>query len=215
MVRVVQVDNVRDGYADIVEMVYRHGDIVSPREKPTFEIQGLTVISMDPTINVIVDDEEFSEFIDSEIDTVTSGKPAEVKASAELIERLDLQDDGTFFESGIRKAISTHWDHWFDVLYNHDKSSRKIAAVFSDPEDDDLPCTVFLQFLYRSGELDLYTLNRSQDLLWGYPADMQLFETLQCRLASRLGVSTGLHWHTMISAHWYEEQWDEAKELWS
>lgn len=209
------VPNVVESYGELLEDIYHHGAAVRPRDKLTFEIRGLTVVSKDPTTHKLVEDRTF---IESEIRTVLSGDPPDVRANSELVERLDLEEDGTFFEKGIRDAISHNWDDWVHRLRKMDAASRKCAAVFTHPRDPDPPCTMFIQFLVRGGEVHLFTLNRSQDMFFAYPMDMELFETLQCRMAKELSevnpVGVGGHWHTMISAHIYEEQLDEIRELW-
>lgn len=216
LAQVMPVDNVVDSYGDLVEQVYRHGLMIAPREKVTFEVMGLMVVSDDPTVNMIPSGDQ-RDFLESEIETIKAGQPPKRAATPELIERLDLEEDGTFFEEGVRTAISSNWDHWVELLRKEDASSRKIATVFTTPDDKNPPCTMFLQFLVRNGRLHMFTVNRSQDLYFAYPMDMGLFETLQCEMAEELSavnnVDVGLHKHLMISAHLYEEQYDEWSDV--
>lgn len=205
------VDNVRDSYSDIVDFVLHRGDVVEARNYTTYELVNFSVTSKDPTVNRIWDaDDPRTELLKSEIRTVRQGEEPEVDFSGDDIdERLDL-DDGTFYEDIIRTRISEDWEEWVELL-SEDTETRKACSLFGSGPNP--PCTSRLQWLIRDGELNCYTFNRSQDMMFAYPMDVGLFEHYQVQLANELGVDVGIHQHTMTSAHIYVEQLEEAKEL--
>lgn len=198
-------------YRQILNEVMEYGSEVSPRGAKTKEIAPMIVSFVEPTENMIVDDVQ-QQFLESEIETVKSGDPPEMKAHDELIERLDLEEDGTFFEAGIREAVSTNWQTWID-RFSEDFATRKNCATFTVPSDDNPPCTIAMQFLVRDDKLHLTTFNRSQDLMFAFPMDAGLFGTLLEDMAYILELDVGFWTHIMGSAHIYEEQWQEAREI--
>lgn len=73
----------------------------------------------------------------------------------------------------------------------------------------DIPCTLNLQFLSRSGELSLITTMRSNDLWLGFPYDVFCFTTLQRLFAKVLGLKLGCYIHNVGSLHLYTR--DQSK----
>lgn len=204
-------DNAVDAYPYIVEQVMEMGSYVAPRGAYTVEIPGFEVEFRNPSKCMIVEGDT-RDFLESEIETIKAGEPPERTVDDELVERLDLEEDGTFFESGVREAISESWDAWVE-RFNEDPFTRKNAATFTSPGDTDPPCTMMMQFLYRNQQLHLYTVNRSQDMTFAFPMDMGLFGTLLQDMANEIGVAVGCHRHTMMSAHIYEEQLDDVEAI--
>lgn len=206
-----------ESYNVLLGNVLAQGDEASPRDSLTKELCGLYVSFDDPTDNMIVG-EEHEDFIESEIRTVMAGEPPEQKAPDELIERLDLEEDGTFFEQGIRDAISSNWDTWVS-RFHEDRDTRKNCATFTRPTDRDPPCTIAIQFVVRNNDVHLHTFNRSQDLMFAYPMDCALFGTLIEHMANDLDglvkdeITVGRWSHLMGSAHIYAEQFEEAKSI--
>lgn len=199
------------GYSEILDHVMAYGHEVRPRGSLTQEITGLVLEFHDPSECMIVDDVQ-KQFLESEVETVKDGTAPEMKASQELIDRLDLEEDGTFFEEGIRQAVSLNWMEWIERFQN-DPDTRKNAATFTVPVDDNPPCTIAMQFLLRDGELSLMTFNRSQDLMFAFPMDAGLFGTLLSDMAYVLEVDIGTWTHLIGSAHIYEEQFGEARQI--
>lgn len=76
----------------------------------------------------------------------------------------------------------------------------------------DVACTVYLQFIAREGELNLIAAMRSQDMLFGYPYDVQAFQWLQEVIAGRLGLELGFYEHRMNSCHYYTEREEQVLE---
>lgn len=85
-------------------------------------------------------------------------------------------------------------------------------AKYEDYDRGDVACTIYLQFLIRDGQLHAIANLRSQDMLWGYPYDVQAFQWVQEVIAGLLGVELGTYTHIMNSCHYYTEFEDKVIE---
>lgn len=209
---VMRLESPEQSYPIIIGEVMAQGEDVTVRGNETREAMGMYLIFDDPTDCMIVEGEK-REFLESEIETIMEGKPPKQKAPDEVAQRLDLEEDGTFFEDGVRTAVSELFKPWYNRFNTVGRTTRKNASTFSSPGDHDPPCTMVMQFMLRGGELHLITFNRSQDLIFAFPMDAGLFGNLLNTMAKSLGVPVGKWCHLMGSAHIYRDQWDEAKEI--
>lgn len=98
-----------------------------------------------------------------------------------------------------RQAVITMWD-----------SGDLIHADLGDHKD--LPCTLALQFLVRSGRLHMIATMRSNDVWLGLPYDVFAFTTLQALIARELQLDVGTYHHQAGSEHLYSRNRDKAKE---
>lgn len=97
------------------------------------------------------------------------------------------------------------------------ESSRQAVINFHQSgieryDGPDVACTIYLQFLIRDGELHCTANMRSQDMLFGYPYDVQAFQWLQEVLAGHLDVELGTYTHIMNSCHYYTEREEQILE---
>jgi thymidylate synthase len=77
----------------------------------------------------------------------------------------------------------------------------------------DVPCTIALQFILRSGLLSMVTYMRSNDVLWGLPHDIFAFTMIQEIVARHLGVDVGSYVHMVGSLHLYEDHLERAEQF--
>lgn len=109
---------------------------------------------------------------------------------------------------------------WLDYIYHllrKDPDSRQGVAVIYDigarAGSADKPCTLTLQFAIRGGKLYLTTNMRSNDLLWGFPYDINAFCFLQEVMAKWLGVEMGTYTHNAFSMHIYMQPEENHAQL--
>lgn len=100
------------------------------------------------------------------------------------------------------------------TLLKEKPSSRRAVVQLFDHEDiqvphKDVPCTCILQFILRSGKLDLTVYMRSNDVYLGLPHDIFSFTMIQELVARSLGASLGVYTHFVGSLHLYKK--DEAQ----
>lgn len=84
------------------------------------------------------------------------------------------------------------------------------AAAAANGQED-IPCTLTLQFLIRGGRLNLITTMRSNDAWLGLPYDLFCFCFIQLMMARKLGVEVGTYSHHAGSMHLYDKHWEAAR----
>lgn len=113
-----------------------------------------------------------------------------------------------YFDGNYAQRFNYWLDHIYQVLRKDPDSRQAVVSIYDGSArhlSPDIPCTLNLQFLLREGKLHLITTMRSNDLLWGFPYDVNAFCFLQDVLAKWLGVELGNYYHNVGSLHIYEE----------
>jgi len=100
-----------------------------------------------------------------------------------------------------------------ELIRGHSDTRRAVAAVYLpefdswrsavDGREDEVPCTVALQFLPRGDRLDAVTYMRSQDGLMVLPYDIFIFTLLQEYVSASVGLRPGTYHHVAGSLHYY------------
>lgn len=120
---------------------------------------------------------------------------------------------------GARIAVENQIERVVKVLKMNPDSRQAIMTMFW-PSDlsrvalnndfDDVPCTLSLQFLIRTGHLSLIANMRSNDAWRGLPYDVWCFTRIQTIIAAMLGVPVGLYVHQAGSMHIYEADYNKV-----
>lgn len=115
-------------------------------------------------------------------------------------------------------AVRIHY--WLEYVYRllkKDPDTRQavytIYGVQDRHESKDIPCTIMHHFMLRKGTLSLTSYMRSNDLLWGFPYDVNGFCFLLEFLTSALGVEVGTYTHIVGSLHLYVEREAQLTKL--
>lgn len=106
-------------------------------------------------------------------------------------------------------------------LLEDEPSSRHGVVLTWDPSGDGLggtqksnvPCPYTFTVNIIGGRLHLHNIVRSNDAVLGLPHDVAGFALLQCMLAQRLGVQTGVYTHSISNAHIYDNQYEAVEEM--
>lgn len=114
-----------------------------------------------------------------------------------------------FYESTKEKISQFYW--CFNEL-KKDINTRKAVINFnsiSHKGDNDLPCTISLQFLVRNNILDVFVNMRSNDLIYGLRYDLPFFCIIQIMMFLMLKniypeIAIGNYTHNSVSMHIYE-----------
>lgn len=132
---------------------------------------------------------------------------------------VEISDDGETNNSAYGYRISSKFgfDQWVYVkeLLKKDPNTRQAVIHIKDADSrptKDTPCTVYLQFLLREGQLHLSVHMRSNDIWMGVPYDMFSFCFLQVKMAMELGVKVGHYTHYAGSLHLYARDFETAKK---
>lgn len=110
--------------------------------------------------------------------------------------------------------------YWLEYIYRllkFDPDTRQaiftIYGIQDRHESKDIPCTVMHHYMVRDGKLNLTVYMRSNDLLWGFPYDVNAFCFIQEFLAAALGVELGTYTHIAGSLHLYTEREEQLTKL--
>jgi thymidylate synthase len=95
-----------------------------------------------------------------------------------------------------RQAVCSLW-----------RPSDLVNAFRGDKKD--LPCTLTLQFILRSGKLNLIVNMRSNDVWLGLPYDAWAWCSIQQLVADALDVELGWYQHQAGSLHVYERNFEK------
>ena len=106
---------------------------------------------------------------------------------------------GVLSSGTTRQAVVSCWE------------PRDLARA-ADRDCKDIPCTVALQFLLRSGALNCVCTMRSNDVWLGMPYDVFCFTTLQKLIADAIGAEYGWYQHQVGSLHLYDRDLARAEQ---
>lgn len=231
MAVVFEVDNLRNGYIDLVREVQHQGERVSPRGLPTVEVPDATIVVHDW------------------FDTLPVGIGRGVSLKFAAVEALQLI--GEFVDVDLMLAANPNMEQFTNkrangAKYFHggygmrvvqqaarvterlklDPDSRQAVAVIWRPDLDlmrmgaddgepirDLPCTIGMQFRIRDDKLDVSVVMRSNDVWWGVAYDVFCFTQYAATIAHRLGIEPGRYAHHAFSLHMYERDFDKVSAL--
>lgn len=214
------VDNMRNGYIEIIEHVLEHGEKVAPRGQTTYEILAPTIVLTNPRdalplgigrgLNLKIAAVEACQLI------AGRGYPQLVLAASPNFATF-AEDDSTFHGNYGERA-----QNQIRSIYRKlkdDPSSRQAVMTLWNPLHDNLvgkrdyPCTVGFQFLIRNDLLTMITTMRSNDAWLGLAYDAFQFTQLQQTIARMLGVGVGQYVHQPGSLHVYERDLEAIDAL--
>jgi len=106
-----------------------------------------------------------------------------------------------------RKIVHNQIDYMIKKLQEAPASRRSVAIVF-DPNkhqytDKSVPCLQLIQLVYRSGNLHMKTIFRSNDMLTASGLNMYALTQLQKNIADQLDYNVGSYTHIALVPHIY------------
>ncbi|TGZ32496.1 Thymidylate synthase [Photobacterium damselae subsp. damselae] len=135
----------------------------------------------------------------------------------------DFSDDGMTLNGayGFRLRSCFGFDQLdfaIQELKNSPDSRRCVLNMYSADDlrnstSKDIPCNTSIMLKIRKGALDLTVINRSNDVHWGIPYNIFVFQVLHCYLARKIGVELGLQRHFSDSLHLYEHCINDATAI--
>lgn len=214
----VVIENMRDGYADLVRGVLLNGRPVAPRGYKTWEVEDATFELLDPT------------------DALPVGVGRDINPAIGAAEALCLI--GGIGDPTLMTSVSKAFHRFLDGGQLHgaygprvapqlvqavkrlerDPDSRQAIVTIWDPMYDnsnvrDLPCTLSFNFRIRDDKLNMSTTMRSNDVWLGTAYDVFMFTQLQCTIANVLEIPVGTYRHHAYSLHLYERNIDAVDQL--
>ena len=110
-------------------------------------------------------------------------------------------------------------DDYIVPLLKKDKSTRRATIVFYDPSRDssmhkkDIPGMICINFNVRDNKLNVTAVVRSNDLFFGWPANIYQTFVLQNYLAKKIGCKIGAITTMSISAHIFEDHFEYLAKI--
>lgn len=216
------INDLRDGYIDLIEFVENEGELVSPRGMKTKEVRNATIVLTDPVAAIPMG---VGRKLNMKIGAVET---TQLIAGVSSAMQLNLASNNAFeayMNDG--RLLGAYGPRLFGQLENvvrmiaRDPDTRQAAAlVWRGNETDlaldgnkDVPCTVALSWNVRDGKLNASTVMRSNDVHLGVAYDFWMFTRLQMTLAWALGLELGDYRHHAISLHVYERDWGKVDEF--
>lgn len=209
-----------DSWLNNLIKILEHGKPVGPRGKPTLEMlhQFVHVDMRMPVITTAARKLGY-KFMAAEAAWILSGdnRVETILPFAKQIS--DFSDDGEQFFGAYGPQIRDQLPHISRILRKDGDTRQAVLTIWrpSPPDTKDVPCTVSMQFLLRSGQIHLMVGMRSSDVWLGLPYDIFNFtmvaKYVQLLLAKLTKVEYPLGQLTIAigSQHLYLENYEQAR----
>lgn len=214
----LEVDDLRQGYVEVIDAVLSKGRKRAPRGMNTYEVPAATVVIHDVT----------------KVLPVGVGRNPRIEIGAAEA----LQLIGGFSDPGMLISITKTFESFLTGTVLHGAYGPRIRPQLPDAErrlrqdtdtrqawmqiwdpaydrDDhpDMPCTTALSFEIFDGKLACHSTMRSNDALLGLTYDAFQFVQLQMTVANVLGLEYGPLYHNAKSLHIYERYLPTVEKL--
>lgn len=110
-------------------------------------------------------------------------------------------------------------DNYLIPLLKKDKTTRRATVVFYNPIKDsflfkkDIPGMIMTNFNMRNNKLNVLSVIRSNDLFFGWPANVYQTHILQKYVAEKINCEVGSLQILSISAHIFEDQFEDINKI--
>jgi thymidylate synthase len=210
--------NMRKGYIDLCDALFRLGEEVSPRGEPTIELSDVQITLTDPAkaipydvgrnLHMAIASAEFIQLL---------GGYSDVEQLKSISPVFDRFTDGGRLRGAYGPRLHKQWPKLLKRLTADPNTRQGVVTIWRENELEndvrDVPCTISLSYTIRNGALDARTHMRSNDFWLGTPYDFGQFTALQRTLAFVLGVEVGTYTHFVNSLHMYKRDINAAKHL--
>ena len=213
----IKSDNMNEIYLDICEKLLKGRHVGNTREilNYSFELTNMNnniITIRDMSVNYLCG--ELLWYVLGRNDTEFINKFASMWGR--------ISDDGVHANSAYGDILLKR--HGFNQikkvveLLRKDPNTRRAVLNFNVPnknaiETKDEICTIMIQLVLRDGELNGYTVMRSNDVYFGLPYDVVFFTELIKHIARELNVGYGNYVHQAISLHVYDNFVERLKNL--
>lgn len=212
-------NNANDLYKQIIHFVNRNFDFESaPRGKKIREIVSMTSVLKNPLDCLITIKERKLNYQFAIIEKFEYlwGKHDPERLISYNSNLKSYAGQYKYFDGNYAQRFNFWIEHIYNILKSDNDSRQAVISIYDTTarhQSADIPCTLSLQFFIRENKLHLITTMRSNDLLWGFPYDVNAFCFIQEVMAYWLGISVGIYTHQVGSAHIYLEPAKNYEQL--
>lgn len=213
-------DSLDDLLRAAIEVIFAHGEAVSPTKGPNHEVRGVTLQLTKPRARLSRSESRGKIFSAlGELIWYLSGSN-DTDQIAHYIPRYREHDEGGVIFGGYGPRLRGGTDQLTTIirLLREKPATRRAVIQLFDRADllehhEDVPCTCTLQFLARTAGLDLIVSMRSNDAFIGLPHDVFCFSMIQELVARSLGIELGEYVHVVGSLHLYDKNAEDARRF--
>jgi thymidylate synthase len=198
--------------------VLTHGDKLSPRGKPTLNLD-------DVTFEVIWPEWSVADQIGRKLSPAVAGAEAlqliggfsDSDAMAKIAPAFTQYMDNNILMGAYGPRVSRYIPDVIRKLKDDPATRQAVIHIYDnndlvqDPPYRDVPCTQSLHFRIRNGKLDLVVRMRSSDVHLGLPYDIIQFTQLQHTVATCMGMQAGTYVHQSASLHVYVDDIEKVR----
>jgi thymidylate synthase len=200
-------DTIGGIWLKLLQMLYDHGNPVSPRGQPCREFTGVTLRLTDVCNNIFISDirKVSYRFMIAEWLWIWNGHNDVATISPYNPNIAQFSDDGVVFNGAYGPPVQSRWSGILELLRADPDSRQAVIPIYRTPDGPtkDVPCTLSITFFIRQHHIETVVSMRSSDTWLGLPYDMFLFTSLANILAAQLGVDTGGLTLHLGSSHLY------------
>ncbi len=211
MATIIEVEDLQDGYLDVVNYVTSNGVKRSPRGVATLDVSDVIIVLSNPLRAVPVG---IGRNLNSRIGAAETALFIAGVSYPRLLTGISsnfsqfIEFDRMFGAYGPR--VYPQYPMIIDTI-NQDEYTRQAGVAITRPDDisiptKDVPCTLDVRYGLYDGKLNCTVVMRSNDVIWGLTYDAWVFTAAQCALAYALGVEVGTYTHHAMSLHIYHER---------
>lgn len=221
MAFLIEAEEIADGWMELVKKIMQEGkEIKDERGSLTKELLNVMVNIRKPLGKSI------SEYYLSNLTTIQnikvpegyfwSGEKLEIYSQQFLSK--DLQGFVYTYGNRLRKHFQgiDQIGKAIERLKNCEESRRAISVTWDpvlDTENDEVPCMMLVDLKIRNGKLNTTGLWRSHDIYGAWFPNAVGLTNLALYAAGELGVKVGTLTIHSISAHVYEVNFQDAKQI--
>lgn len=228
----VSTSTLNGSFRECLTELLEYGVETFPRGQKVKEIINYSIVIDDPRNRVITFSERKTsmKYLLGEFIWYLSGSPnvQDINMYSKFWEAI-AKEDGTV-NSNYGTRIFGHsklypfnqWNKAKELLFK-DRDSRQAIIRINHADDytysnQDVPCTLTLQFFIRSNKLHLVVNMRSNDIWRGYCNDQFQFTMLQELMMLELrdtypDLELGKYYHNAASMHIYETHFNQAEQI--
>lgn len=206
-----------------LDQVLNNGAEVSPRGQRTLEALGYQSATVDMSRPVVMSPERKLgyKFLAAEAAWILSGDDKVATIAPYSKEISNFSDDGHVFAGAYGPKVVDQLEYVVDCLVKDPDSRQAVLNIWREnpKPSKDIPCTLSLQFLYRSDEIHCVASMRSSDLWLGHVYDVFNFSMIAAYVAIKLRTVTGRVAHlgdlhlTAGSKHVYDKNVEGVKAV--
>ena len=218
MNRYIEIDDMRDGYVELVDWVQKNGEEVSPRGFKTWEIEDASFTLKNPLDSLPLGVGRTPKLaIGAGEALLLCGGITDAYWLTQISPTFKRFLNGGDLHGGYGRRVGPQLVPAVKRLLSDTDTRQAIIQIWDPLQDQqtkrDIPCTLGFNFRIRKGKLNMSATMRSNDVFLGAAYDVFMFTQLQATIAKSLDIPMGTYTHHAYSLHLYERNLEQIEGL--